>query len=270
MPSQITSWSDTLLASLSSALAMFFSSVPRILGFAVLLIAGWLIASVAEKVLVSLLRAIHFNDFSDRAGLTTFIQKADQRSDAAGVVGAIGKWFVRLIALIIAFDALGLPAVSQELHQLLMWLPNVVVALVALMIGGLAATALGNLVRGAAAEGGLARPELLAQIARVAVWAFAIVVAVNQVGIATTIVNTLFMATVGALALALGLAFGLGARDTAAAIVRRWYERGQQNAQQLQRVAEAAVDSHGSTDLAHAERRRGSLDRRHQPGRTLQ
>lgn len=58
-------------------------------------------------------------------------------------------------------------------------------------------------------------------------WGFAIVVAVNQIGIATALVNTLFMATVGAIALALGLSFGLGGRDTAAQIVRGWYERGQ-------------------------------------------
>jgi hypothetical protein len=73
-------------------------------------------------------------------------------------------------------------------------------------------------------------PELLATVARVAVWAFAIVIAVNQIGVAETLVNTLFMAIVGALAHALGLAFGLGGRETEAEIVRNWYEsgRGQQ------------------------------------------
>jgi hypothetical protein len=74
------------------------------------------------------------------------------------------------------------------------------------------------------------------------VWAFGIVVAVNQLGIATTLVNTLFMATVGAVALALGLAFGLGGRDTAAQIVRNWYERGQEAAPKMVRAAEAAQD----------------------------
>ena len=78
------------------------------------------------------------------------------------MLGAIVKWFVRLIALVVAFDALGLPAVSEVLQQLLLWLPNLAVAMVALMIGGLAANALSGLVRGAAAEGGLERPDRLA------------------------------------------------------------------------------------------------------------
>ena len=72
------------------------------------------------------------------------------------------------------------------------------------------------MVRGATAQAGFANPDLLANIARVAVWGFAIVVAVNQIGVAETLVNTLFMGLIGALALALGLAFGLGGRETAA------------------------------------------------------
>jgi len=95
----------------------------------------------------------------------------------------------------------------------------------ALGLAGLAANALHALVRGATAEAGLGNPELLATVARVAVWAFAIVIAVNQVGVATTLVNTLFMGLVGALALALGLAFGLGGRDTAGEIVKSWYQK---------------------------------------------
>jgi len=157
--------------------------------------------------------------------------------DASGFIADITKWFVRLIVLVAAFDALGLPAVSNVLQQLLLWLPNLVVALVVLVLAGLAANALARLIRGATAESGLGNPDLLANIARVAVWAFAIVIAVNQIGIATELVNTLFMATVGAIALALGLSFGLGGRETAAQIVRGWYERGRQAAP---RMAEAA------------------------------
>jgi len=92
-------------------------------------------------------------------------------------------------------------------------------------LGGLAANWLAGLVRGAAAKADVRNPDLMATIARVAVWAFAIVAALNQIGIARELVNTLFMATVGAVALAVGLAFGIGGRDTAAEVVRNWYDR---------------------------------------------
>src|SRR6185295_4860078 len=101
-----------------------------------------------------------------------FVHRMGMNTDAAGLVGLVVKWFVRLIALVVAFDALGLPAVSEVLRQLLLWLPNVVVALVVLVIGGLAARALGNLVRGAASEAGLANANFLSKTAAVVVWAF--------------------------------------------------------------------------------------------------
>jgi hypothetical protein len=174
------------------------------------------------------------------------------RQDAAGVIADVAKWFAPLIVLISAFDALGLSAVPQVLQQPLLWLPNLVVALVALVIAGLAANALASRVRGSTREAGLANPELLATIARVGVWGFAIVIAVNQIGVAAMLVNTLFMAIVGALALAPGLAFGLGGRETAAQIVQGWYENSQRAAPRMAQAADAAGRQ------AHAEIANGS------------
>jgi hypothetical protein len=107
-----------------------------------------------------------------------------------------------------------------------------------LVIAGLAANALSNLVRGSTAQAGLGNPDLLATIARIAVWGFGIVVAVNQIGVAQALVNTLFMAFVGALALAVGLAFGLGGRETASQILQNWYRRGQEARPKIERAAE--------------------------------
>jgi len=227
MDDTVSEWSDALMSSLTTAMGMLFSAVPKILGFVVILLVGWLIAALVEKGVAALLRTIRFNDLAERSGLAEFVRKMGADTDSSGMIGAVAKWFIRLIALVVAFDALGLPAVSDVLRQLLLWLPNVVVALVVLVVGGLAARALRNLVRGAAAEGGLGNPRFLAQVAHTLVWAFAIVVAVNQIGIATDLVNTLFMAVVGAVALALALAFGLGGRDTASRIVHRWYSQSQ-------------------------------------------
>jgi hypothetical protein len=102
-------------------------------------------------------------------------------------------------------------------------------------------------VRGATAQAGLGNPDLLGNIARVAVWVFAIVVAVNQIGIASTLVNTLFMGMVGALALGLGLAFGLGGRETAGEIVANWYRSAQQQRPQIARAVDAAGQQVPST-----------------------
>jgi hypothetical protein len=239
---RVANWSDAFFASTIAALQTAFNMIPQVLGFLFILIAGWIVASLVAGGIASLLRSVRFNELATSSGFGGFVQNMGVKTDAAGFMALVVKWFVRLIALVVAFDALGLPAVSDVLRQLLLFLPNVAVGIVVLVIGGLAANALANLVRGATAQAELGNPDLLAGIAKVAVWAFAIVVAVNQIGIAQTLVNTLFMAVVGALALALGLAFGLGGRETAAEIVRNWYERSSGLKPKLERAADVAGD----------------------------
>ncbi len=249
----VTSWADALLTSFSAGLAILFAAVPKILGFLVILIIGWLIASAVAGVVAALLRTVHFNDVARRSGFAGFVEKMGIRRDASGFLADLVKWFIRLIVLVSAFDALGLPAVSQVLEQLLLWIPNLIVALVILVIAGLAANALAGLIRGATSEAHLGNPNVLATIARVAVWGFAIVIAANQVGIATTLVNTLFMGLVGALALALGLAFGLGGRETAAQMVASWYQAGASAAPKLQQATESAQRTVTSDGPGRAE-----------------
>jgi small-conductance mechanosensitive channel len=251
MPVQVTEWSDAMFTSLAAAMALLFSAIPKIIGFMLILVVGWFVASLIEKGLAVVLRSIRFNYLAERAGLADFVEKMGMNTDAAGMIGLVVKWFVRLIALVVAFDALGLPAVSEVLRQLLLWLPNVVVALVVLVIGGLAARALSNVVRGAAGEADLSNANFLAKVASVVVWAFAIVVAVNQLGIATELVNTLFMAIVGALALGVGLAFGLGGRETAAEILRKWYAKAQEKSGGMKRLAENVAEDLRPEDPAH-------------------
>lgn len=232
-------WSDAMLSSLAAALAVFFAAIPKILAFAAIVVIGWFIAALIARAIAAVLRQVRFNELSTQSGFTGFVQNMGLDTDASGAIALTAKWFIRLVALMVAFDALGLPAVSELLQQLLMWIPNLVVGIVVLVVGGLVANALGNLVRGATAQAELGSPDLFARIAKVMVWAFAIIVAVNQIGVAQTLVNTLFTAVIGAAALALGLAFGLGGRETAAEILRRLYASSSDVQSKLDEAAEA-------------------------------
>jgi hypothetical protein len=225
IPVPVRDWGDAVVTSVTQALALFLAAIPKLIGFVIILVIGWIAAHLIARGVAAILRGIRFNDMANRSGFAGFVRSTGLHAESAGFVADIAKWFVRLITLVVAFDALGLPAVSDVLRQLLLWLPNLAVAIVVLILGGLAANALAGLVRGATTEADLGHPDLLAKVARVAVWAFAIVVAVNQIGIARDLVNILFMATVGAVALALGLAFGIGGRDTASEMLGEWYAR---------------------------------------------
>ena len=234
----VTDWGAAVMTSLTAALSLFLAAIPRVIGFLVIIIVGWIISGLLASGVAALLSDVRFNVLAQNSGIQGFVNNMGIKKDPSGLLADIVKWFVRLIVLVVAFDALGLPAVSAVLQQFLLWIPNLVVAIVILVIAGLAANALGDLVRGATAQAGFDNPDLLSTIARVAVWAFGIVIAVNQIGVAQTLVNTLFMGFVGALALAAGLAFGLGGRDTAGQIVDNWYRRGRANQPKMERAAE--------------------------------
>src|SRR5205823_10956281 len=209
------SFTDTLIDSFRNAFSMLLSAIPRILGFIIIVAIGWFVSSLLARGVIGLLRAIRFDELMQRSGLADFANKMGTGLDSAGIIAGLVKWLTRIVVLLVAFDVLGLPAVSDVMRQLLLWLPNLVVAIFVLFIGGIAARALGNFIRGATAEAGFANPETLANVVRTTVWAFAIVVAINQLGIATNLITTLFTGFVAALAIALGLAFGLGGRDLA-------------------------------------------------------
>jgi hypothetical protein len=219
---------DTLMASFRDAFAMILSAIPRIVGFIIIVAIGWFVSSLIAKAITGLLRVIRFDELMQKSGLADFMNKMGTGIDSVGIVAGVVKWIVRIVVLLVAFDTLGLPAVSDVMRQLLLWLPNLVVAIFVLFIGGIAARALGNIVRGATAEGGFSNPETLSNVARTAVWSFAVVIAINQLGIATNLINTLFTGFVGALAIALGLAFGLGGRDLASRTLENWYDQAQE------------------------------------------
>ncbi len=239
---QVTNWLQAVMVSIAGALMTFLSFIPALIGAIVILIIGWLIAGFVAKLVTRLLERIGFERAAERTGVTGFVARTGARGVTASfVVGELVKWFIRLIFLEAAADAVHLTAVTQVLNQIVLFIPNLIVAVVILMVGALIARFVGDLVRGSASEMGFSNPNMLATISRFAIMAFAVIVAVNQIGVAATLVNTLFMAVVFSIALAVGLAFGLGGRDTASRMWQQWYQRGQEMAPRLESAAETAA-----------------------------
>ena len=147
-----------------------------------------------------------------------------------------------MIFLEIAAQALHLTAVTTLLNSIVLFIPNLVVALIIILVGVLAAQFIGRLVRGGLSQANFSNANLFGTIAEYGIIGLAVVTALNQIGIATMIVTILFAGIVGALALAAGLAFGLGGRETAAEIWQSSYESSQQAAKQLARSSSGSND----------------------------
>lgn len=230
---------DSIKASLAGAFTTMFDVIPRVLGFIIIVLLGWLVSSLVAKAITAILHTVKFNELAERIGVADFVRKMGDSDPSAVLAGAV-KWLIRVIVLLVAFDALGLTAVSDLLRQLLLWLPNLIVALIILVLAGIGARTLGNIVRGASAEAGFENPETLANVARSAVWVLAVIIAVNQVGIAANIINIIVTGAIGAVSLAAGLAFGLGGRELAANILDNWYGKAKAASPKVERAASAA------------------------------
>ncbi|MEX2152031.1 MAG: hypothetical protein WD825_01760 [Gemmatimonadaceae bacterium] len=223
----------SIKTSFGQAIGATLTWLPRLLAFIVIVLVGWIVSALLARVVGTVLRKIRFNDVMARIGVGDFVSRMRGGMDASGLVAGAVKWVIRFVVLLVAFDALGLPAISDVLRQFLIWLPNLVVAIAVLVLAGIGARALGDLVRGTTSEAGFKNPDTLANVAKTAVWIFAVVIAVNQVGVGEMLVNTLFTGAVAALALAAGLAFGMGGRDIAARKLDDWYEPGSNKGERL-------------------------------------
>ena len=212
---------NAVVTSFAAALALLFTFVPRLIGFLVILLVGWLVATALQKALTFLLRKFGFDRIATRIGLNRVEQSMGLRMDTAEILGKVVYWFVFLIFLVPAVNALGLTSVSNILNTIIAFIPNVFVAILILFLGTLAATFIADLVRGAMSRTSIGNPSLFANLARIAIIGFAALIAIEQLGIGQSLLNILFTAIMGALALAFGLAFGLGGRESAQRLLNR-------------------------------------------------
>ena len=212
-----------LLEPARAFLAQAGAFLPRLALAAVVLIAGWLAAKVVRFAVERSLRAINFNVLSERAGMDGFLQQGGISTDTTGIFGLIAYWVVILAALIIAFNGLGLTYITDLLRQVVLFVPHVVVALLILAFGAYFARFIGTTVMTYCRNVGIQDADVLGKIAQYAIIAFVALIALDQMSVGGEIVRTSFLIILAGVVFGLALAFGLGGRRWAAAMLERWW-----------------------------------------------
>ncbi len=207
---------------LQNALSTFLGYIPQLIGAIVILVVGYFIAKALQAIVGRLLEGIGFDKWMERGGIKQFFDRADTQHTPHSILGRLVFWFVFIIAITMAADALGIPQVSAVLAQLVAYIPNIVAAILILILAALLANFLASIVRGATGSG------ILASIARYAIIVYAVFAAITQLGIAVELTAPTFLILLGAVALAVAIAFGIGGRDIAADILQKAYDRRQQ------------------------------------------
>jgi hypothetical protein len=198
--------------------------IPSLIGAIIIFVGGWLLARLIKYSAVKLLKLVRLDKAGEKAGLNEFLQKGDITKTPSEIVGILFYWFIMILVLIATLDALGLPIVSDMLDDIFLYIPNVIAAIIIIVLGFLFGNLLSAVIRTAASNAGFTAAEVLGKTALYAVLFFSGAIALIQLGIGEEIVTSAFIIAFGAAALALALAFGLGGKEQASNYLKKWVE----------------------------------------------
>lgn len=211
--------------SFEGLLAGVLNFAPNIVIAVLIVIIGWLVGVVVGHIIDRIIKGIKLDTMLSKAGVDDVLRKGEINLDSGVFVGGLVKWFVIVAFLVAAFEVLGLSSITVFLQNIVLeYIPRVIVAALVLLFAGVLGDVTARIVKSSSKAAGFSHTNLLASVTKWAIWVFAILVALQQVGIAVQFISTLFMGAVGAFALALGLAFGLGGKEVAGKITAELYK----------------------------------------------
>lgn len=197
--------------------------LPKLLLALLVVAVGWLLAKAVRFAVERALRAINFNVLTERAGTDNFLQQAGMRGDTTTLFGLVAFWLAILATLIIAFNGLGLTYITDLLGRVVLFTPKLLVAMLLVIFGSYCARFVGNAVHSYCVEAQIPDADMLARIVRYIIMTLVVMIALSQVEIGGDIVQRTFLIILAGLMLALALAFGLGGKHWAAALLQRWW-----------------------------------------------
>ncbi len=211
--------------SLRSFMLQLGAFLPKILGAIIILIIGWIIAKIIKMLIVRVLKLFRLDYLTEKSGIEKFLKDGGLKLTSVEILGALVYWMIMLIVLLAAFNSLGLSVASDLFRQIILYIPNVFVAVAILIIGLFLANFVSEILLTYLKNVGVEKSEVMSRLSYYAVIIFAVLIALDQLNIGTDIINSAFKYVIGGVCLALALAFGLGGREWAAHILEKYWKK---------------------------------------------
>lgn len=210
-------WANVLSQSFQNLFYGLVAFIPNLVVAIVIFIVGWLIGVGLGRVVKQIVDALRVDHALRSTGIEGLLSRAGFELSSGKFLGFLVEWFFIIVFLVAALDVLHLTTVNLFISDVVLgYLPQVIVAVLILLVAAVVAQAAERVVTGSAKAASLHAASFLGKVARYAIWIFAILAALAQLNVATAFVQTLFMGVVIAVSLAVGLAFGLGGQQSAA------------------------------------------------------
>jgi len=220
-------WGDVFSRSLQDLWIGSIQFAPKLILAVVLFIIGWVLGSLVARAFEQVLGALKVDKLLASVKADDLLRQAGMNLNTGHFIGQVAKWFIVLVFLLPSLDLLGLDSIRMFLvEDVIGYLPHVIVAAFILIIASVVSQAVAKLVAASTRAMSVASANMLGTITKYAVWIFALIIALGELGIAREYMGVLFTGLIGMLALAGGLAFGLGGKDTAARFLAKVNDEG--------------------------------------------
>jgi len=218
----IETWAIVLTRSFQELWAGIIAFIPNVIVALIIFVLGWLVGAALGRVVAQLIRSVKVDSALKSTGLAEAVERAGFKLDSGAFVGALVKWFFIIVFLVASLDVLGLDQVNLFLQSVVLsYLPQVIVAVLMLLVAAIVAEFVAKAVMGAAKAAHVRSAAFAGSVAKWSIWIFAILAALDQLQVASAFVQTLFTGVIVSISLAFGLAFGLGGQEAAARAIEK-------------------------------------------------
>jgi len=208
-------WNAVVMEPVTAMLARVAGFLPTLIGVLVILIAGWIIAGALKNLVVKVLKLIQLDTASEKAGLGDILRRGGIRQTLSELIGVLIYWLVMLMVFMTALNALGMTVAAALLDKVILYIPNVIAAMFILSLGIFFSSMVGTIVRTASSNAGISQAKLLGQVTQTVIMIFAVIITLEQLNIASSILNLAINIILASIGLALAIAVGLGSKDLA-------------------------------------------------------
>lgn len=194
-------------------------ALPKIIGALLILLIGWILAKLIKKAIVRLLLLVKLNTLADKVGIEKFLKEGGLKQTSVDLIGSLFYWIIMLTVILAVFNSLQLTSAQELFHSIILFIPNIIVALIILLFGLYAARFISNVLSSSLKNMKEKTAELIEKIAYYSIVVFTVFLVLGQLKIAQDIITNAFILVFGAFCLAFGIAFGLGGKDFAADVL---------------------------------------------------
>lgn len=216
---------DVFLASITSFWTQLAGFLPQVMAAIVLLFVGWLVAKLVRAGMVKLLRVLQFDKLSERSGIEAFLKQGQLEVSLGGLLAGLMYWLIILIVIVTVSNSLGLHIVAELFNRIVLYIPNIIVAIFVLVLGAILARFINRLIFAYLNNIGVQGALTISTLSEYATLIFVFFVALEQLNIGRELLTAAFIIGFGAVGLAFALAFGLGGRDWAAGVIVRMTQK---------------------------------------------